>query len=81
MGAVDLVVQETLPVLPQVQVPQPVCHVVLGPVGQRLGGKRLRWGWGGQMGVAEAGGGRERVERWRRRSREEMGRRKGSRDD
>lgn len=39
--AIDLVVQETLPVLTQVQVSQPIRNVVLGPVRQRLGGKRL----------------------------------------
>lgn len=42
--AVDLVVQETLSVLTQVQVAKPIRNVVLGPVWQRLGGKRLRGG-------------------------------------
>lgn len=48
---VDLVVQETLSVLTQVQVAQPISNVVLGPVWQRLGGKRLCGGRGRQMRV------------------------------
>lgn len=49
--AIDLVVQETLSVLTQVQVAKPICDVVLGPVWQRLGGKRLCGGRRRQMRV------------------------------
>lgn len=58
MCPVDLIVQEALSVLPQVQVGQPVRHVILGPVRQGLGGEGLGGGRGWQMGIAEAG-------RWR----------------
>lgn len=78
MGAVDLVVQETLSVLTQVQVSQPVCDVILGPVGQRLGGKRLCRGRGRQMRVTEAGGWRERVQGWRGGPGQEVSWREGS---
>lgn len=79
MGAVNLVVQEALSVLAQVQVSQPVCNVVLGPVGQRLGGKRLCRGRGRQMRVTQARRWRERVQGWRGGPGQKVSWREGSR--
>lgn len=39
----------------QVQVNQPVGHIVLGPVGQGLDGKGFGWWRRGEMGIVEAG--------------------------
>lgn len=46
MGAINLVVKESVSVFSQVQVSQPVSNVILGPVGQGLGSKRLGGGRG-----------------------------------
>lgn len=39
----------------QVQVSQPIGHVVLGPEGQGLHGERFGWRRRGEMGIVEAG--------------------------
>lgn len=63
--AVDLIVQELLPVLSQVQIAQPVGNVVFCPVRERLGGKGLAGRRQGQVRIAEAGWWRERMQRRR----------------
>ncbi len=66
VGAFDLIVQESVPVLPQVEALQPVRHVVLAPQLHGFGGKGLARGchrlhqrerrWGARAPAAAARG-------------------------
>lgn len=50
MRSIDFVVQESIAVFPQLQVLQPVSHIVFSPERQRLGAKRLVRGWRQEVG-------------------------------
>lgn len=73
--AINLVVQEAFPVFSQVQVHQPICNVVLAPVGEGLSGKGPgRWGQSEGRVIATGRGGDTRQEvSGRKRSRGQEG--------
>lgn len=72
MGAINLIVEKTLPVLCKIQVSQPISNIIFAPVGEGLRHKRLI-GW-------RRSEGRVAYARWGGASRQEVGRRERAGD-